>query len=122
MSREHPGCIVQLNLLPTFALEDPRGHVEDWINAAGVDNLRYLSYDQYPFGLEEGSIPQMFPNMDFIREIGLKYGVDTALYIQSVGVVNGFRRPAVSETRYHTSAALAYGYKTKIFYVVDTCR
>jgi hypothetical protein len=111
MSREHPGCIVQLNLLPTFALEDPRGHVEDWINAAGVDNLRYLSYDQYPFGLEEGSIPQMFPNMDFIREIGLKYGVDTALYIQSVGVVNGFRRPTVSETRYHTSAALAYGYK-----------
>lgn len=84
---------------------------EDWINAAGRENLRYLSFDQYPFGLQEGSVPQMFPNINYVREIGLKYDVDTALYIQSIGVIGSFRRPTVSETRYHTSAALAYGFK-----------
>lgn len=111
MVKEHPGCITQLNMLPMGALADPRGHAEDWINAAGKGNLRYLSFDQYPFGLQAGSVPQMFPNMNLVRETGLKYNVDTALYIQSIGVVGSFRRPTVSETRYHTSAALAYGFK-----------
>ena len=111
MSEEDPGCIVQMNMLPMPALADARGHAEDWINAAGRENLQYLSYDQYPFGLQAGSVPQMFANMNLVRETGLKYDVKTALYIQSIGVVNGFRRPTVAETRYHTSAALAYGFK-----------
>lgn len=111
MVEEHPGCITQLNMLPAFALEDPRGHAEDWINSVGAENLRYLSFDQYPFDLQEGSVPQMFPNFKLIWETGLKYNVDTALYIQSIGVIGGFRRPTVAETRYHTSAALAYGFK-----------
>lgn len=111
MSEEDPGCIVQMNMLPMVALADARGHAEDWINAAGRENLQYLSYDHYPFSLQAGSVPQMFANMDLVRETGLKYNVKTALYIQSIGVVNGFRRPTVAETRYHTSAALAYGFK-----------
>ena len=53
----------------------------------------------------------MFGNMNFVREVGLKYNVDTALYIQSVGVLDKFRRTNANEIRYHTSAALAYGYK-----------
>lgn len=117
---EMPGCLVQLNMLPMGALQDPKGHAEDWINAAGPENMSYLSYDQYPFGLEAGSVPQMFANMNFVREIGLKYGVDTALYLQSVGVINGFRRPTVSETRYHASAALAYGYKNLKYFTYMT--
>lgn len=111
MAEEHPGCIAQLNMLPMGALPDPRGHAEDWISSAGRENVRYLSYDQYPFALQPGSIPQMFGNMNFVREVGLKYNVDTALYIQSVGVIDKFRRTNVNEIRYHTSAALAYGYK-----------
>lgn len=117
---EMPGCLVQLNMLPMGALQDPKGHAEDWINAAGPENISYLSYDQYPFGLEAGSVPQMFANMNLVREIGLKYGVDTALYLQSVGVINGFRRPTVSETRYHASAALAYGYKNLKYFTYMT--
>lgn len=106
-----PRCITQLNMYPMNALPDAKAHAEDWINAAGRENLRYLSFDQYPFGLQPGSVPQMFPNMDLVWRTGLKYDVDTALYIQSIGVIGSFRRPTVSETRYHTSAALAYGFK-----------
>ncbi|HOA31866.1 MAG TPA: hypothetical protein PKM70_08070, partial [Clostridia bacterium] len=57
MAEEHPGCISQLNMLPMGALPDPRGHAEDWISSAGRENVRYLSYDQYPFALQPGSIP-----------------------------------------------------------------
>lgn len=111
ISEAMPGAICQMNMLPINALPDYQGHAEDWINAAGPENLRYLSFDQYPFGLQEGSVPQMFVNMNAVRETGLKYGVDTALYIQSVGSIGHFRKPTASETRYHVSAALAYGYK-----------
>ncbi len=112
MAQADPDCIAQLNMLPAWALADAEGHAVDWINAIGPENLRYLSYDQYPFPWTPGSAPAgMYVNMNLVREIGLKYGVDTALYIQSVGVTNNFRHPTVAETRYHTSAALAYGYK-----------
>lgn len=112
LSKADPDCITALNLLPAWALADPEGHAVDWVNAAGPENLRYLSYDQYPFGWQEGSRPSsLYANLDLIRRVGLAYGVDTALYIQSVGVVNNFRQTTVEECRFHTSAALAYGYK-----------
>lgn len=106
-----PNAICQMNMLPAGAFKDPVGHAEDWVNSAGLGNLSYLSFDQYPFGLAEGSRPQMFYNLDLVRNVGLKYGVNTACYIQSISNTTGFRDPTVSETRYHTSAALAYGFK-----------
>lgn len=106
-----PGAVCQMNMLPAFALKDAQGHAEDWVNAAGVENLRYLSYDHYPFGLQANSRPQMFDNMELVRSVGLKYGVDTALYIQATSNMAGFRDPDEGEMRYHTSAAIAYGFK-----------
>lgn len=111
MNSVMPGAVCQMNMLPAFALANPQGHAEDWINAAGAENLRYLSYDHYPFGLAADSRPNMFDNMDLVREVGLKYGVDTALYIQATSNYQGFRDPDEGEMRYHTSAALAYGFK-----------
>lgn len=107
-----PGAICQMNMLPAGALEDAQGHAEDWISAAGLGSFSYLSYDQYPFGLEAGSRPSsMYGNMNMVRKVGLKYGVDTACYLQSISNYAGFRDPTVDETRYHASAALAYGFK-----------
>lgn len=105
-----PGAICQLNMLPAGALEDARGHAEDLINAFGAENLRYLSFDQYPFGAAADSRPGMFGNFELVRSIGLKYGVDTACYIQAISNYS-FRDTDEGEIRYHTSAALAYGFK-----------
>ncbi len=115
IKEEDPNCIPQLNFLPLGALGD-KSKMEDYISCVGSENICYLSYDEYPFGNAEGSIPQMFTNMNVVREIALKYGVNTALYIQSVGYINAYRKPTVSETRYHMSSALAYGYKNLKFY------
>lgn len=106
-----PNAICQMNMLPYGALKDAKAHAEDWVSSVGMGNLSYLSFDQYPFGLTENSRPQMFYNLNLVREIGLKYDVKTACYIQSISNTTGFRDPTVNETRYHTSAALAYGIK-----------
>ena len=111
-----PGSIAQFNFLPIGALPDLMEQAEDLLSIVG-DDLRYLSYDQYPFDTTPGSAPQMFNNMDKFRVLGLKYNIDTALYIQSIGSDKyGYRKPTVAETRYHMSAALAYGYKNLKFY------
>lgn len=110
-----PGSIAQLNFFPIGAIPDLMEQAEDLLSIVG-DDLRYLSYDQYPFAVTPGSVPQMFNNMDEFRVLGLKYDIDTALYIQSIGLLGGYRKPTIAETRYHMSAALAYGYKNLKFY------
>lgn len=87
MLEADPGCVPQLNLLPPVpAVEDQRGYIEDWISSVGTGMTSYLSFDQYPLGLEAGSYPtQMFQNIELIWAAGLKYDVKTAMYIQSTG-------------------------------------
>lgn len=111
MREEDPDCIPQLNLFPFGTAKDYRGYAEDWLGSAGPGAVRYLSFDAYPFGAAPGSDPEMFANLNEIREIGLRYGVDTALYIQATGMEGSYRRLNAAESRYHTSAALAYGFK-----------
>lgn len=113
ITKYYPGAICQMNFFPFGAVSDYNGYIGDYAALSGGDRsvIRYLSFDAYPFGLAEGSIPQMFGNLNIIRETGLKYNLDTAMYLQSIGVVGGFRKPTVDETRYHASAALAYGFK-----------
>lgn len=111
MREEDPDCIPQLNLFPIGTAKDYRGYAEDWLGSAGPGAVRYLSFDAYPFGAAPGSDPEMFTNLNEIREIGLRYGVDTALYIQATGMEGAYRRLNAAESRYHTSAALAYGFK-----------
>ncbi len=112
------GLCPRLNFLPYFAtwvFENYTGHVEDTIIATGKQNYGYLCYDQYPFPYG-GGIPDMFYNMNLFRKIGLKYGVETGLYIQSIGEAGNFRRTNGGEIRYHTSASLAYGYKSLTYF------
>ena len=112
------GVNPRLNFLPywaTWVFENYQGHVEDTIIEAGKEYYGTLCYDQYPFPYNGGD-PDMFYNLNMFREIGLKYGVDTAFYIQSIGEGGNFRRTDGGEIRYHTSAGLAYGLKSMTYF------
>ena len=112
------GLTPRLNLLPYFAtwvFENYRGYVEDTIVSVGKEYYGNLSYDQYPFPYYGGD-PDMFYNLDLFREIGLKYDVPTAFYVQSIGEGGNFRRTNGGEIRYHTSAGLAYGLKSMTYF------
>ncbi len=112
------GLMPRLNQLPFFAtwiFENYRGFVEETIAATGKENYGYLCYDQYPFPYNSGD-PEMFYNLDLFRQIGLKYNVPTAFYIQSIGENGSFRRTNGGEIRYHTSAGLAYGIKSMTYF------
>ena len=112
------GLMPRLNFLPYFAtwvFENYRGYIEDTVIAAGRGNYGYLCYDQYPFPYNSGD-PDMFYNLDLFRQIGLKYDLPTAFYIQSIGEGGNFRRTNGGEIRYHTSAGLAYGLKSMTYF------
>lgn len=112
------GVNPRLNFLPywaTWVFENYRGHVEDTIIEAGKEHYGSLCYDHYPFPYNGGD-PDMFYNLNLFREIGLKYNVDTAFYIQSIGEGGNFRRTNGGEIRYHTSAGLAYGLKSMTYF------
>ncbi len=112
------GLMPRLNFLPywaTWVFENYNGHVEDTVIATGKEYYGYLSYDQYPFPYNGGD-PDMFYNLNLFREIGLKYDVPTAFYIQSIGEGGNFRRTNGDEIRYHTSAGLAYGLKSMTYF------
>ena len=112
------GVNPRLNFLPfwaTWVFENYQGHVEDTIIEAGKEYYGSLCYDQYPFPYNGGD-PDMFYNLNMFREIGLKYDVPTAFYIQSIGEGGNFRRTNGGEIRYHTSAGLAYGLKSMTYF------
>ena len=113
------GLCARLNFLPSFAtwvFENYQGHVEDTIIATGKENYSYLSYDQYPFPYNGGDPAAMYANLDQFRQIGLKYDVYTAFYIQSIGEHGNFRRTNGDEIRLHISAGLAYGIKSYTYF------
>ena len=112
------GINPRLNFLPywaTWVFENYQGHVEDTVIEAGKENYGTLCYDHYPFPYNGGD-PDMFYNLNLFREIGLKYDVPTAFYIQSIGEGGNFRRTNGGEIRYHTSAGLAYGLKSMTYF------
>lgn len=112
------GINPRLNFLPywaTWVFENYQGHVEDTVIEAGKENYGTLCYDHYPFPYNGGD-PDMFYNLNLFREIGLKYDVPTAFYIQSIGEGGNFRRTDGGEIRYHTSAGLAYGLKSMTYF------
>lgn len=113
------GLTPRLNFLPYFAtwvFENYQGHIEDTIAAVGKESFGYLSYDQYPFPYDGSAPNDLYYNLNLIREIGLKYGVDTAFYIQSIGEHGNFRRTTGDEIRFHVNAGLAYGIKSYTYF------
>ncbi len=86
-------------------------YVREWVRKVGADRLRYLSYDNYPFGLNDTFNEHYYDNANIIRRVGLENDVKTASYLQSIGVVNGYRRPSPDDMRFSVYSYLAYGFK-----------
>ncbi len=97
-----------------------KAYVERWIEGVGIENLKYLSFDNYPF-LRKGKFEKSYyNNLDIIRRAGLKYNVKTSSYLQSFGIVNTFRRPTEHEMRLNVYSNLAYGIKNPVWFCYAT--
>ncbi len=113
-----PASYMHLNFLPYGAyssIETYKAQMNDWLKLCAGTGYKqdYLMYDLYPFGLEKNSMNRtgFLLNLNAVREIGLKNGVKTGTYIQSVEQSVAFRSPNEAETRYEINMALAFGVK-----------
>ncbi|UVI33097.1 immunoglobulin-like domain-containing protein [Paenibacillus spongiae] len=95
-------------------------YVRAWVNAVGKDgagepNLKYLSYDNYPF-LKDTFDNNYYDMADIIRRVGLENGIKTASYLQSIGFGSSpenmhHRRPSAQDLSFSAYSYLAYGFK-----------
>lgn len=118
MKRTDPNSYMHLNFLPYGCYASPRiyeSQMNDWAKLCAESGypLDYLMYDLYPFGLEPGSMNRaaFLMNLECARKAGLRNGVKTANYIQSVEQCVAFRSPNRSETLYEINMSLAFGIK-----------
>lgn len=116
-----PAGIPSVNLFPSFVYPDyEKAYVDAWVQKVGKENLKLLSFDHYPL-LANGSFgPAYFKNLDMIRRAGLRYGITTSMYPQSMGIIHAYRRPDSSELRYSAYTALAYGIKNLVWFTYNT--
>ena len=106
-----------VNLLPDYAVNNyETGYVERWIEGVGPKNLKYLSFDTYPFKVKGRYMKSYYNNLDIIRRAGLKYDVRTSCYLQAFGMDNVWRRPNQEELRLNTYSVLAYGIKNPVWF------
>ena len=82
------------------------------------DKKDFLSFDVYTFGEEEGSNNErdMFNDYEIMRRVGLEHGINTAAYVQALGIEGYYRRPDINVLRYNMMAALSYGFKQLKFF------
>lgn len=121
------GWIAHVNLFPSYAtgalgaIQYERDYVEKWIQMVGPQNLKYLSFDNYPF-MEKDSLREdlYYHDLDVIRRMGLKYHIKTSAYLQSIGSSIGLRRPNANELRYSAFTNLAYGIKLPVWFTYWT--
>lgn len=113
-------AVPYVNLLPSWAVPDYDNYVNQWIEKCGKENLKYLSFDCYPF-LVDGTLRNTYyQNLDVIRKAGLKIGVPTSCYLQSVGIPGAYRRPSEADMRLNVYSCLAYGIKNLVWFTYWT--
>lgn len=123
LKKTFPDGYMHLNFLPSGSYgstELYQAQMNDWCRlcAAGGYPVDYLIYDRYPFGLTAGSMDRngFYTNLRAVHDVGLKNGVRTGTYIQTVKQSVAFRRPTDSEIRYEMYSALAFGFKQLSFF------
>ena len=122
-----PEKVPHVNLFPSYAtgalanVEYEKEYVEKWVELVGAVNLKYLSFDNYPF-MKDGSLREApyYNDLNVIRRIGLKYKIKTSAYLQSIGSSIGLRRPNANELRYSAFTNLAYGIKLPVWFTYWT--
>jgi hypothetical protein len=114
---EDPDKTPYVNLLPDYAVNNyEKDYVERWIEGVGAKNLKYLSFDTYPFKVKGRYMKTYYNNLDIIRRAGIKYDVKTSCYLQAFGMDNVWRRPNQEELRLNTYSVLAYGIKNPVWF------
>lgn len=104
-----------VNLLPSYAGEGWLGgtyreYVQRFVDAAGADNVGWLSHDFYVF-LENADSLGVFADMEVIRSVAYANGkLKTHAFPQSTKWT-GMRMPNADEMRWNVYACLAYGFK-----------
>ncbi len=104
-----------VNLLPSYAGSAVLGgtyreYVENYVKAAGVENIEYLSHDFYVFS-DRGENTGIFADMEVMRSVAYENGkLKTHAFPQSTAW-NGMRMPNIDEMRWNAYAYLAYGFK-----------
>jgi len=126
-----PHKILCVNLHPIYAPipNYETQYVEAWVKKVKAQNLKYLSFDYYPFSANGNFLDSFYVNLDIIRRIGLKYDVKTSSYLQSMGLIppptskgTGLKRPNAVELRHNVYTTLAYGIKHPVWFTYWTVR
>jgi len=106
-----------VNLLPNVYGENyERDYVRGWVKSVGKENLKYLSYDNYPFMADGSFTNNYYDTADIFRRVGLENNIKTASYLQSLGFGSApgrlsHRTPSEADLRYSAYSYLAYGFK-----------
>ncbi|OUS78761.1 hypothetical protein B1748_01410 [Paenibacillus sp. MY03] len=96
-------------------------YVDALIMEVGADNLSYLSVDNYPYPITDGSfIADYFANLEMMRDAAVHQNIPMQFYMQSVGIPGGLRLPNEAELRYNVYNSLAYGMKSLQYFVWAT--
>ncbi|MGC4233635.1 MAG: hypothetical protein QM594_11710 [Niabella sp.] len=121
-----PVHIPHVNLLPSIysgfsGVDYEATYMQRWIDSVGSTNLKYLSTDIYPF-LSNGTFDdRYYPELDRLRRVGLaNSNIKTSAYLQSVGILEGYRRPNAHELKYNVYSTLAYGIKHPVWFTYFT--
>ena len=117
-----PDAYVNVNFLPGAAYPSRDVYLRQLCDYGGL--LTYggtLSMDCYCFP-EGGGVNEhgLFSNYEDLRRAGLLTNTNTAVYVQSVGMVGGYRTPSGADLRYNMMAALSYGIKEIKFFTWGT--
>ena len=117
-----PDAYVNVNFLPGAAYPSREIYLRQLCDYGGLlTGGGTLSMDCYCFP-EGGGVNEhgLFSNYEDLRVAGLYTNTDTAVYVQSVGMVGGYRTPSGTDLRYNMMAALAYGIKEIKFFTWGT--
>ena len=104
-----------VNLLPSYAGEERLGgtyreHVENFVAAAGAENIEYLSHDYYAFR-SSGVTTAIYVDVEILRSVAYENGkLKTHAFPQSTAW-SGMRMPTADELRWNVYLYLAYGFK-----------
>ena len=117
-----PDAYVNVNFLPGAAYPSRDVYLRQLCDYGGLlTSGGTLSMDCYCFP-EGGGVNEhgLFTNYEDLRTAGLYTNTNTAVYVQSVGMVGGYRTPSGTDLRYNMMAALAYGIKEIKFFTWGT--
>ena len=117
----NPHLIPHLNLLPPFNFGGTEEYYTEYAAVAGgARRMRYLSFDFYPFRVNNSFASDFYGAIDMVREAGIKYNADTGYYLQSMIIKGAHPLLFEKELRYNASLGAAYGMKNYKWFVALT--